>query len=489
MSDVGRVAVSPSVVLACLAAAGTRLRVAADRPERVRGADLDQRRRARRSSPTTRPAGRSTSSSGARSTRCPRWPTGTRSSSTSTTRAAGASTARRTGRPSADRAARTPGPCFPTSSPPATRRTARTGRRRAGRSRCPTSATRRGTPRAARTGSRSRTGRGEVAKLETGMDWVYNGRFQDLFGRYTYNGTPVYGFGTTRYGAPTDGFGALIYLDTYNSVYGPGWRRENSFVSHNPTGAFCYGFYPFDPNKGGYAHPPGETALRGPGVGEKYRLFAERPGRDAGRRRHRAGAAQVRPAQPGGRSARAAAVGDPRRLRRPQLPRGPVALAEQLAAAAARTPAPSARPRDGNRRTPVRRADGSAPRARRAPRRRTAARAAAGTGTAPSPSRSLTRTAPASASRGSTPSHDGCSRSKAMRSDGSSEPSISSSTPSSRAFFIDTRTGPSRSPSTRTRDANSSSARSRWPGSFGANSNPSGACSAQRRNCSSAGSR
>ena len=119
---------------------------------------------------------------------------------------------------------------------------------------------------------------GQVATLETGMDWVYSGRFQDLFGRYTYIGQPVYGFGTTRYGAPTDGYGALIYLDTYNSVYGPGWRRENSFVSHNPTGAFCYGFYPFDPTKGGYAHPPGETAVRGPGVGEKYRLFAEGPG-------------------------------------------------------------------------------------------------------------------------------------------------------------------------------------------------------------------
>ena len=119
---------------------------------------------------------------------------------------------------------------------------------------------------------------GPVAQLETGMDWVYNGRFQDLFGRYTYKGQPVYGFGTTRYGAPTDGFGALIYLDTFNSVYGPGWRRENSFVSHNPTGAFCYGFYPFDPTKGGYAHPPGQTAVRGPGVGEKYRLLAEGPG-------------------------------------------------------------------------------------------------------------------------------------------------------------------------------------------------------------------
>jgi hypothetical protein len=119
---------------------------------------------------------------------------------------------------------------------------------------------------------------GPVAQLETGMDWVYGERFQDLFGRYTYLGSPVYGFGTTSVGAPTDGFGRLIYLDTYDSVYGPGWRRENSFVSHNPTGAFCYGFYTFDPTKGGYQHPPGQTAVRGPGTGEKYRLFAEGPG-------------------------------------------------------------------------------------------------------------------------------------------------------------------------------------------------------------------
>jgi hypothetical protein len=88
----------------------------------------------------------------------------------------------------------------------------------------------------------------------------------------------VYGFGTTRYGAPTDGFGRLIYLDTFNSVYGPGWRRENSFVPHNPTGVFCYGFYSFDPTKGGYQHPPGTTGVRGPGTGEKYRLIASGPG-------------------------------------------------------------------------------------------------------------------------------------------------------------------------------------------------------------------
>jgi hypothetical protein len=119
---------------------------------------------------------------------------------------------------------------------------------------------------------------GPVAQLETGMHWVYDGRFQSLFGRYTYDDQPVYGFGTTRVGAPTDGFGRLIYLDTFDSVYGPGWRRENSFVAHNPSGVFCYGFYPFDPTTGGYQHPPGQTARRGPGIGSQYRLLAEGPG-------------------------------------------------------------------------------------------------------------------------------------------------------------------------------------------------------------------
>ena len=93
-----------------------------------------------------------------------------------------------------------------------------------------------------------------------------------------YLGQPVYGFHTTQYGAPTDRFGRLIYLDTFDSTYGSGWKRENSFVPHNPTGAFCYGFYSFDPTKGGYQHPPGWTGKRGPGTGEKYRITAGGPG-------------------------------------------------------------------------------------------------------------------------------------------------------------------------------------------------------------------
>ncbi len=119
---------------------------------------------------------------------------------------------------------------------------------------------------------------GDLPKLEVQTGWVYDGRFQNVFGRYTYGGRGVYGFHTTRYGAPTGGFGVLVYLDTFNSTYGPGWRRENSFVPHNPTGVFCYGFYTFDPAKGGYIHPPGQTGMRGPGTGEKYRITASGPG-------------------------------------------------------------------------------------------------------------------------------------------------------------------------------------------------------------------
>jgi hypothetical protein len=118
---------------------------------------------------------------------------------------------------------------------------------------------------------------GELPTLEVHMGWVYQG-FQQLFGRYLYKGQPVFGFGTTSVGAPTDNFGRLIYLDTHNSVYGAGWRRENSFVPHNPTGAFCYGFYSFDPTRGGYKHPAGVTGKRGPGVGDMYRLTASGAG-------------------------------------------------------------------------------------------------------------------------------------------------------------------------------------------------------------------
>src|SRR6476661_4922771 len=105
---------------------------------------------------------------------------------------------------------------------------------------------------------------GAIASLDAWTDWVYGGRFHHLFGRLTYDGKPVYGFSATRVGSPLDGYGRNIYVDPLDSRYGKGWRRENAFLAHQPTGVFCYGFYRFSP--------------RGPGNGAKYRLSAIGPG-------------------------------------------------------------------------------------------------------------------------------------------------------------------------------------------------------------------
>jgi hypothetical protein len=120
---------------------------------------------------------------------------------------------------------------------------------------------------------------GDLAQLEVHSDWIYAGRFHEVFGRASYHGKPIFGFQSDSRGAPTDNFGRLVYLDTANSKYGRGWRRENSFLPHNPTGVFCYGFYKHNPLTGGYAHPPHyRGGKRGPGKGSMYRLTIIGPG-------------------------------------------------------------------------------------------------------------------------------------------------------------------------------------------------------------------
>ncbi len=113
----------------------------------------------------------------------------------------------------------------------------------------------------------------ELPKLEGWTNWAYSKRFDHFFGRVTYLGQPVYGFASTAKGAPMDSFGRNIYLDTFNSAYGPGWLRENSFLAHRGTGVFCYGFYEHDPY-------PGYPAVgrRPQGKGERYRATVIGPG-------------------------------------------------------------------------------------------------------------------------------------------------------------------------------------------------------------------
>jgi hypothetical protein len=103
----------------------------------------------------------------------------------------------------------------------------------------------------------------ELPKLEIWTDWVFHGKFKHLFGRFTYEGRPVFGMGNTPAGVPTDPYGRNLYLDTLDSAYGPGWKRENSFLTHKPRGTFCYGFF---------RH--GSVS----GEGTRYRITVQGPG-------------------------------------------------------------------------------------------------------------------------------------------------------------------------------------------------------------------
>ncbi len=102
---------------------------------------------------------------------------------------------------------------------------------------------------------------GPLPLLTIHLDWAFQ-RYDHLFGSLTYLGQPVYGFASTSAGAPLDRFGRNIYVDTLDSAYGLGWHRENSFLSHRGSGAFCYGFYPHGD------HPVGKgTAYRATAIG------------------------------------------------------------------------------------------------------------------------------------------------------------------------------------------------------------------------------
>jgi hypothetical protein len=109
----------------------------------------------------------------------------------------------------------------------------------------------------------------ELPVLTINLDWSYAGRFDHLWGFYTYRGKPVYGFTQTPQGAPLDRFGRNIYVDTYNSRYGKGWKRENSFLAHPPTGGLCDGFS----QKTAAMRKSGIT-----GKGSKYRATVQGPG-------------------------------------------------------------------------------------------------------------------------------------------------------------------------------------------------------------------
>ena len=118
---------------------------------------------------------------------------------------------------------------------------------------------------------------GALAALTVKTDWTHR-RFDHLYGALMYQGKPVYGFHTTRLGSPLDGYGRLIYVDTFDSRYGSGWHRENSFVTHRPKGIFCYGFFPHGGRPAGKGTGYRATAI-GPGVTPDVLWQGPAPGR------------------------------------------------------------------------------------------------------------------------------------------------------------------------------------------------------------------
>jgi hypothetical protein len=105
--------------------------------------------------------------------------------------------------------------------------------------------------------------RGPLPELTIKLDWAYR-RYDHLYGTYAYLGHPIFGFRVTSAGAPLDTYGRNVYLDTFNSAYGRGWKRERGFLTQNPRGNFCYGFF---------AH-----GNRPSGKGERYRATISGPG-------------------------------------------------------------------------------------------------------------------------------------------------------------------------------------------------------------------
>jgi hypothetical protein len=113
---------------------------------------------------------------------------------------------------------------------------------------------------------------GPLPVLEVSPNWTYGGRWQGLFGRLSYLGRPAFGYRTPS-SSQRDPYARFFYVDTFNSVFGPGWKHDAGKVAHSRNGAFCYSFVP-QMTPAGYP----KHELRPPGNGEHHRVTVMGPG-------------------------------------------------------------------------------------------------------------------------------------------------------------------------------------------------------------------
>lgn len=105
---------------------------------------------------------------------------------------------------------------------------------------------------------------GDLPEFVVKVDWVYR-QYDHLYGWLKYKDKGVFGFRASTYGSPLDKWGRNVFVDTYDSRYGRGWKRENGFLTHRPSGGFCYGFYPHGNRPVGKGSEYRATVM-GPGV-------------------------------------------------------------------------------------------------------------------------------------------------------------------------------------------------------------------------------
>ena len=231
----------------------------------------------------------------------------------------------------------------PSSWPAARLRTGATGRCRAGSGTCLSAASPRGRRARRPSSSTSRTGAGHCRSSRSTGTGPTAATLQGFFGRMTYLGEPVYGTRTAS-AAVNDTWARNIYIDVFDSDFGPGWRHDTAISTHPGSGGFCFTFVRQAPPAG---YP--STKANGNGLGSALPRLGDRAGCDADRAVAGAAATTHDPAQERaaaqafdrilGRDAHCAAERYDGRLRRALRRLRPLPAAASLARLPARRPA------------------------------------------------------------------------------------------------------------------------------------------------------
>jgi hypothetical protein len=107
---------------------------------------------------------------------------------------------------------------------------------------------------------------GPLAKLVLQQSWKKSKRiyYDHVWGQFMYRGQPVYGLNWDNLGVPLDGYGRVLYVDTFDSPCGPNkWVRDEGGLSKPWNGQFCLTMWFAHANRQGEMY---RATAMGPGV-------------------------------------------------------------------------------------------------------------------------------------------------------------------------------------------------------------------------------